>query len=78
MSAITATPTWTRTSRAALNTADPTKRKRLYADAQARIVKDAAWVFLVVQDVLAGRDKTLADAWRLPDGGMLIDAAKLG
>ncbi|HEX4262155.1 MAG TPA: ABC transporter substrate-binding protein [Acetobacteraceae bacterium] len=61
----------------ALQTADPAKRGTLYADAQKRIVADAAWVFLVVQDVLAGRDKRLADAWRLPDGGLLVDAARM-
>ncbi len=61
----------------ALKTAEPGKRKQLYADAQARIFKDAPWVFLAVQNVLAGRDKTLSDAWRLPDGGLLIDDAKL-
>ncbi len=61
----------------ALKTAESAQRKQLYADAQARIFKDAPWVFLVVQDVLAGRDKTLTDAWRLPDGGLLIGDAKL-
>lgn len=61
----------------ALKTADPTRRKKFYADAQARIVKDAPWVFLAIGNVLAGRDKKLTDAWVLPDGGLLIDAAKI-
>ncbi len=61
-----------------LETADPAKRQAFYEDAQARIYKDAAWVFLGIGNTLAGRDKKLSDAWVLPDGGLLIDAAKLG
>ncbi len=60
----------------ALETADPEKRSAFYADAQKRIWEDAAWVFLGVENVIGGRDKSLHDAYRLPDGGMMIDAAK--
>lgn len=60
----------------ALETADPEKRSMLYADAQKRIWEDAAWIFLGVEKVIGGRDKSLKDAYRLPDGGMMIDAAK--
>ena len=41
-------------------------------------MKDAPWVFLAMENVLAGRDKTLPMLGVLPDGGLLIDAAKLG
>lgn len=61
-----------------LETADPAKRKAFYEDAQERIVKDAAWVFLGIGNTLAGREKTVSDAWVIPDGGLLINAAKLG
>ncbi len=60
---------------AALETADAEKRAGLYADAQKRIWDDAAWVFIGVEKVIGGRDKNLNDAYRLPDGGMMIDAA---
>ena len=60
----------------ALETADPEKRGMLYADAQKRIWDDAAWVFLGVERVLGARDKDLQDAYRLADGGMMIDGAK--
>lgn len=60
----------------ALETADAEKRGMLYADAQKRIWDDAAWVFLGVEKVIGGRDKNLQDAYRLADGGMMIDAAK--
>lgn len=62
----------------ALETADPEKRGMLYADAQKRIWDDAAWVFLGVEKVIGGRDKSLQDAYRLADGGMMIDGAKYG
>ena len=60
----------------ALETADPEKRGMLYADAQKRIWDDAAWVFMGVEKIIGGRDKTLQDAYRLADGGMMIDGAK--
>jgi glutathione transport system substrate-binding protein len=62
----------------ALATADPDKRRAFYEDAQARIYQDAAWVFLGIGNTLAGKLKTVNDAWVLPDGGLLIDAARLG
>lgn len=61
----------------ALRTADSATRAKLYADAQARIWRDAPWIFLAVQNVLAGRTKTLTDAYRLPDGGLLVQDSKL-
>ncbi len=62
---------------AALETADPDKRGKFYADAQARIWKDAPWIFLAVENVLAAHSKTLTGAYRIPDGGLLLDEAKL-
>jgi glutathione transport system substrate-binding protein len=61
----------------ALQTADPDKRHAFYADAQARIWKDAPWIFLVVPDNLNGQAKNLEDAYLLPDGGLFIADAKL-
>lgn len=62
---------------AALETADPAKRGQLYADAQARIWKDAPWIFLAVENVLAAQSKKLSGAYRIPDGGLLLDEAQL-
>ncbi len=60
----------------ALQTADPQKRAAFYADAQARIWRDAPWVFLVVPDNLNGQAKNLRDADLLPDGGLAIGDAQ--
>lgn len=59
-----------------LETADPAKRGAAYATAQKQIWDDAAWVFLGVERILDALDKNLEDAYRLPDGGLMIDAAK--
>jgi glutathione transport system substrate-binding protein len=60
----------------ALETADAAKRSAFYGQAQKQIWDDAAWVFLGVERILDARDKNLEDAYRLPDGGLMIDAAK--
>lgn len=59
-----------------LETAIPEKRGQFYADAQKLIWEDAPWVFIGIEQILDGRAKNLQDAYRLPDGGMMIDAAK--
>jgi len=59
-----------------LRTADPAKRAKFYANAQEQIWKDAPWIFLSVGNLLAGQDKSLQDAYLLPDSGMLIDGAR--
>ncbi|MDE2335662.1 MAG: glutathione ABC transporter substrate-binding protein [Rhodospirillales bacterium] len=62
--------------KAGLETADPAKRGAAYAKAQKLIWDDAAWVFLGVERILDARDKNLQDAYRLPDGGLMLDAAR--
>jgi glutathione transport system substrate-binding protein len=60
---------------AALETADPEVRARAYADAQARIWQDCPWVWLTVDHILDARAANLADAWRIPDGTLLLEDA---
>ena len=62
---------------AAIATADPAKREALYKDAQAKIWKDAPWIFLGVENVLSARSKKLTGMYRIPDGGLLIEEAAL-
>jgi glutathione transport system substrate-binding protein len=57
----------------ALATADDAKRAKLYADAQQRIWKDAPWIFLGVDHILAAHAKSLTGVYQIPDGGLLID-----
>lgn len=57
----------------ALATADSTKRGALYADAQARIWKDAPWIFLGVDHILAAHSAKLSGVYQIPDGGLLIE-----
>jgi glutathione transport system substrate-binding protein len=62
---------------AALETADADQRRKLYADAQARIWKDAPWIFLAVDHILAGQSKKLSGMYQIADGGLLIEEAAL-
>ena len=62
---------------AALATADPAKRADAYAKAQAQIWKDAPWVFLSVDKLLAGERKNLSGVYYIPDGGVLTEEADL-
>jgi glutathione transport system substrate-binding protein len=62
---------------AGLATADPTKRADAYAKAQAQIWKDAPWVFLGVDKLLAGERKNLSGVYYIPDGGVLTEEADL-
>ncbi len=62
---------------AALATADTAKRSAAYAEAQAQIWKDAPWVFLTVDKLLAGESKKLSGVYYLPDGGVLMEDAAL-
>ncbi len=57
----------------ALETADPAKRGELYATVQAQIWKDAPWIFLGVDHILAAHSKKLTGVYQIPDGGLLID-----
>jgi glutathione transport system substrate-binding protein len=62
---------------AALVTADPAVRGAVYAKAQAQIWKDAPWVFLSVDKLLAGQSKKLSGVYYIPDGGVLTEEADL-
>lgn len=62
----------------AIATADPAKRGALYAQAQATIWKDAPWIFLGVENILAAHSKRLTGIYRIPDGGLLVEEAALG
>ena len=52
---------------AALQTADPVKRAKAYAVAQARIWKDRPVVWLAIDNALAGRRKSLSGVFPMPD-----------
>jgi glutathione transport system substrate-binding protein len=60
---------------AALQTADARVRGAAYADAQARIWQDCPWVWLTVDHLITARASNLAGAWRIPDGGLLLEDA---
>ncbi|HEY0418999.1 MAG TPA: glutathione ABC transporter substrate-binding protein, partial [Acetobacteraceae bacterium] len=62
---------------AALATADAPKRAEAYKQAQAQIWKDAPWIFLSVDKLLAGESKKLSGVYYLPDGGLLTEEAAL-
>jgi glutathione transport system substrate-binding protein len=62
---------------AGLATADPAKRAVAYSAAQAQIWKDAPWIFLSVDRLLAGQSKKLSGVYYLPDGGLLTEDAAL-
>lgn len=51
-----------------LESGDEKERLQAYADAQKVIVEDAPWVFLTVQDNIAGKRKNLSSVYVLPDG----------
>lgn len=60
---------------AGLATADPDKRAAAYREAQAQIWKDAPWVFLSVDRLLAAQSKKLSGVYYIPDGGLLTEDA---
>jgi len=62
---------------AALATADAGKRGEHYAKVQAEIWKDAPWIFLGVDHILAAHAKRLTGVYQIPDGGLLIDEGAL-
>ena len=66
-------PELDQTLEAALATADSSKRAGLYATAQSLIWKDAPWIFLGVDHILAAHSKKLSGVYQIPDGGLLID-----
>jgi glutathione transport system substrate-binding protein len=62
---------------AGLASADPGKRASAYAEAQKIIWNDAPWVFLSVDQLIAGESKKLSGVYYTPDGGILIEEAAL-
>ena len=62
---------------AGLASADPDKRAVAYAQAQKIIWKDAPWVFLSVDQLIAGESKRLSGVYYMPDGGILTEEATL-
>ncbi len=62
---------------AGLATADPARRATAYTAVQAQIWKDAPWIFLSVDRLLAGQSKKLTGVHYLPDGGLLTEDAAL-
>ncbi|GAC1481196.1 MAG: glutathione ABC transporter substrate-binding protein GsiB [Acetobacteraceae bacterium] len=61
----------------ALATADAAKRGVAYAAAQAQIWKDAPWIFLCVENILAAQSAKLSGVYRIADGTMLMEEAEL-
>ncbi len=62
---------------AGLASADAGKRAAAYKEAQAQIWKDAPWIFLSVDRLLAGQSKKLSGVYYIPDGGLLTEDAAL-
>ncbi len=62
---------------AGIATADPAKRAEAYRVAQEQIWKDAPWLFLGVDNLLAGKSKKLSGFYELPDGGLLMEDAEI-
>jgi glutathione transport system substrate-binding protein len=60
---------------AALQTADATIRGEAYADVQQRIWQDCPGIWLTVDRILDARAKNLVGAYRIPDGGLLLEDA---
>ena len=61
----------------ALDTADDALRAKFYADAQARIWKDAPWIFLCIDNILAAQTAKLTGVDRIADSTMLMEEADL-
>lgn len=62
---------------AGLTTADTAKRTAAYKSAQEIAWKDAPWIFLVSDDNISAKTKTLSGIYVLPDGQMLTEDAAL-
>lgn len=62
---------------AGLTTADPAKRAAAYKTAQEQIWKDVPWIFLVSDDSVSAKSKTLTGIYVLPDAQMIMDDAEL-
>ncbi|SMC49764.1 glutathione ABC transporter substrate-binding protein [Sporomusa malonica] len=58
-----------------LESGDEKERLNAYGEAQKTIVEDAPWVFLTVQDNLAGKRKNLSGVYVLPDAALDVRGA---
>nr|WP_295831278.1 glutathione ABC transporter substrate-binding protein [uncultured Azospirillum sp.] len=58
-------------------TADTAKRAEAYRVAQEQIWKDAPWIFLGVENLLAGKSKKLTGFYYVADGGLQMEEADL-
>jgi glutathione transport system substrate-binding protein len=65
------------TIRASIATADVEKRADAYKRAQELIWKDAPWIYLGVERLLAAKAKTLTGVHYLPDRGLLLEEVEL-
>ena len=63
--------------RASIATADAEKRADAYKRAQELVWKDAPWIYLGVERLLAAKVKTLSGVHYLPDRGLLLEEAEL-
>jgi glutathione transport system substrate-binding protein len=63
--------------RASIATADAEKRADAYKKAQELVWKDAPWIYLGVERLLAAKVKTLSGVHYLPDRGLLLEEAEL-
>jgi glutathione transport system substrate-binding protein len=61
----------------ALKTADVDKRAAAYKDAQALLWNEAPWVFLSVDNTMAGKRNYLKGITLLPDGSLNIDELEI-
>ncbi|MDQ0201708.1 glutathione ABC transporter substrate-binding protein [Neobacillus ginsengisoli] len=58
-------------------TADPTKQDEIYRDIQSTIYKDAPWIFLGVDEILAGKRTNVDGVVITPDGGIDVTDANM-
>ncbi len=62
---------------AALATADNAKRAEAYAIVQQEVFKDAPWIFLGNDRIVAGKVKNLEGFYMMPDRGFQLEASEL-
>ncbi|WP_443743969.1 glutathione ABC transporter substrate-binding protein GsiB [Sutterella sp.] len=62
---------------AALHTTDRAEKAKIYDEAQETVWKDAPWVFLVVDKIIAAQSEKLTGFYPLADGGYVFTDADL-
>lgn len=70
-------PKVTKLITAAIRTAVPKQRKKLYAQIQKQVWNDAPWAFLSVQDTLSGKKNYVKGVYLLPDGSLSTQNAEI-